>query len=86
MSEQVTDSSYRVTADELRQFIERFERLEQEKKDIMDHQKEVMAEAKGRGYDVKVMRKIIALRKRDQNDIAEEEAVLEMYKEALGMH
>ena len=52
----------------------------------MDHQKEVMAEAKGRGYDVKVMRKIIALRKRDQNDIAEEEAVLEMYKEALGMH
>ena len=86
MSEQVTDSSYRVTADEVRQFIERFERLEQEKKDIMDHQKEVMAEAKGRGYDVKVMRKIIALRKRDQNDIAEEEAVLEMYKEALGMH
>ncbi|NQY60212.1 DUF2312 domain-containing protein [Cognatishimia sp.] len=86
MSEQVTDASYRVTADELRQFIERFERLEQEKKDIMDHQKEVMAEAKGRGYDVKVMRKIIALRKRDQNDIAEEEAVLEMYKEALGMH
>jgi uncharacterized protein (UPF0335 family) len=86
MSEQVTDSSYRVTADELRQFIERFERLEQEKKDIMDHQKEVMAEAKGRGYDVKVMRKIIELRKREQNDIAEEEAVLEMYKEALGMH
>lgn len=86
MSEQVTESSYRVTADELRQFVERYERLEQEKKDIMDHQKEVMAEAKGRGYDVKVMRKIIALRKRDENDIAEEEAVLEMYKEALGMH
>ena len=85
MSENVVEASYRVTADELRQFIERFERLEQEKKDIMDHQKEVMAEAKGRGYDVKVMRKIIALRKRDQNDIAEEEAVLEMYKEALGM-
>ena len=85
MSEDVTESSYRVTADELRQFVERFERLEQEKKDIMDHQKEVMAEAKGRGYDVKVMRKIIALRKRDENDIAEEEAVLEMYKEALGM-
>ncbi|SHH55114.1 DUF2312 domain-containing protein [Cognatishimia maritima] len=85
MSDNVVEASYRVTADELRQFIERFERLEQEKKDIMDHQKEVMAEAKGRGYDVKVMRKIIALRKRDQNDIAEEEAVLEMYKEALGM-
>ncbi len=85
MSEDVTESSYRVTADELRQFVERIERLEQEKKDIMDHQKEVMAEAKGRGYDVKVLRKIIALRKRDENDIAEEEAVLEMYKEALGM-
>ncbi|CUJ12796.1 DUF2312 domain-containing protein [Cognatishimia activa] len=85
MSDSTVEASYRVTADELRQFIERFERLEQEKKDIMEHQKEVMAEAKGRGYDVKVMRKIIALRKRDQNDIAEEEAVLEMYKEALGM-
>lgn len=79
------EASYRVTADELRQFIERIERLEQEKKDIMDHQKEVMAEAKGRGYDTKVMRKIIALRKRDPNDIAEEDAVTQMYKEALGM-
>ncbi|QIZ82418.1 DUF2312 domain-containing protein [Thalassovita gelatinovora] len=78
-------TSYRVTADELRQFIERFERLDQEKKDIADQQKEVMAEAKGRGYDTKIMRKIIALRKRDKDDIAEEEAVLEMYKEALGM-
>ena len=82
----VIESNYRVTAEELRQFIERYERLEQEKKDIADAQKEVMAEAKGRGYDTKVMRKIIALRKRDKNDIAEEEAVLEMYKEALGMH
>jgi len=77
--------SYRVTADELRQFIERIERLDAEKKDLADQQKEVMAEAKGRGYDTKVMRKIISLRKRDQNDIAEEEAVLDMYKEALGM-
>jgi uncharacterized protein (UPF0335 family) len=79
------DSSYRVTADELRQFIERIERLDAEKKDLAEQQKEVMAEAKGRGYDTKVMRKLITLRKRDQNDIAEEEAVLEMYKEALGM-
>ena len=78
-------SSYRVTADELRQFIERFERLDAEKKDIAEQQKEVMAEAKSRGYDTKVMRKVIALRKRDRDDIAEEEAVLEMYKEALGM-
>jgi uncharacterized protein (UPF0335 family) len=79
------DSTYRVTAAELRQFIERFERLEAEKKDIADQQKEVMAEAKGRGYDTKVIRKVIALRKRDKDDIAEEEAMLELYKEALGM-
>jgi len=80
-----TPGSYRVTADELRQFIERYERLEMERKDIADQQKEVMAEAKGRGYDTKILRKVIALRKRDSDDIAEEEAVLEMYKEALGM-
>ncbi|MEO1681569.1 MAG: DUF2312 domain-containing protein [Pseudomonadota bacterium] len=79
------DGSYRVTADELRQFIERFERLEAEKKDIAEQQKEVMAEAKARGYDTKVMRKVIALRKREPDDIAEEEAVLDMYKQALGM-
>lgn len=78
-------NSYRVTADELRQFIERWERLEAERKDIANGQKEVMAEAKGRGYDIKIIRKVIALRKRDADDIAEEEAVLEMYKEALGM-
>ncbi|TNF58552.1 MAG: DUF2312 domain-containing protein [Rhodobacteraceae bacterium] len=81
----VTDATYRVTADELRQFIERIERLEAEKKDIADQQKEVMAEAKARGYDTKVMRKVIALRKRDRDEIAEEEAILELYKEALGM-
>ncbi|MEM8774876.1 MAG: DUF2312 domain-containing protein [Pseudomonadota bacterium] len=79
------DRSFRVTADELRQFIERFERLEQEKKDIAEQQKEVMAEAKARGYDTKVMRKVIVLRRRDKDDVAEEEAVLELYKEALGM-
>ncbi|TCO68781.1 DUF2312 domain-containing protein [Rhodovulum euryhalinum] len=80
------DATYHVTADELRQFIERFERLEAEKKDITEQQKEVMAEAKARGYDTKVMRKIVALRKRDRDDIAEEEAMLELYKQALGMH
>lgn len=85
MSDQATDTTYRVTAEELRQFIERFERLEAEKKDIADQQKEVMAEAKGRGYDTRVIRKVIALRKRDKEDLAEEEAVLELYKEALGM-
>lgn len=85
MTDTSTDVSYRVTASELRQFIERIERLEMEKKDLADQQKEVMAEAKSRGYDTKVMRKIVALRKRDKDDIAEEEAVLDMYKEALGM-
>lgn len=76
---------YTVTADELRQFIERYEQLDSEKKDVTEQQKELMAEAKGRGYDTKVMRKVIALRKRKPDEIAEEEAVLEMYKTALGM-
>jgi uncharacterized protein (UPF0335 family) len=80
----MTDA-YRVTADELRQFIERHERLEAEKVNLADQQKEVMAEAKGRGYQTAVLRKIIALRKRDKDDIAEEEAIMEMYKQALGM-
>ena len=85
MDDSVVEQSYRVSANELRQFVERYERLEAEKRDIADQQKEVMAEAKGRGYDTKVMRKVIALRKRDKDDIAEEEAVLDMYKQALGM-
>jgi uncharacterized protein (UPF0335 family) len=77
--------SYTVTADELRQFIERYEQLEAEKKDVTEQQKELMAEAKGRGYDTRVMRKVIALRKRKPDEIAEEEAIMEMYKAALGM-
>ena len=77
--------TYSVTADELRQFIERAETLAAEKRDIAEQEKELFAEAKGRGYDTKVMRKVIALRKRKPDDIAEEEAVLEMYKAALGM-
>ena len=82
---EVKNGAYGVAEKELRSFIERFERLDIEKKEIADQQKEVMAEAKGRGYDTKVMRKVIALRKRDKDDIAEEEAVLELYKAALGM-
>lgn len=82
---EVRDSAYRIVANELRQFVERIERLDAEKKDIAEQQKEVMAEAKARGYDTKCLRKVIALRKRDADDIAEEEAVLDMYKEALGM-
>jgi uncharacterized protein (UPF0335 family) len=79
------DAAYGVAAGELRQLVERIERLEAEKKDVADQIRDVMAEAKGRGYDVKVLRKVIALRKRDRDDVAEEEAVLEMYKAALGM-
>jgi len=79
------DNSYRVTADELRQFIERIERLDSEKKDIADQTKEVFAEAKARGYDTKVLRKVVALRKRKPDDVAEEQAVLDLYTSALGM-
>ena len=77
--------SYRVAADELRQFVERFENLEIEKRNIADQQKEVMAEAKSRGYDTKIMRKLVVLIKRDLQDLAEEEAILSMYRSALGM-
>jgi uncharacterized protein (UPF0335 family) len=81
----MNDASYRVTANELRQFIERAEQLASEKKDISEQEKDLFAEAKARGYDPKVMKKVIALRKRDPNDVAEEEAILEMYREALGL-
>ena len=79
------DNAYGIAAGELRQFIEQFEQLDAEKADIAERQKEVMSEAKARGYDTRVMRKVIALRKRDKDDVAEEEAILEMYKAALGM-
>jgi len=79
------ETTYRVSAEELRQYVETIERIEQEAKDLAEHKKDAMAEAKARGYDTKVIRKLIALRKRDKDDIAEEMAVLEMYKEALGM-
>jgi uncharacterized protein (UPF0335 family) len=84
----MTDSNnaYNVTADELRQFVERFEQFEAEKKDVTDNQKELMAELSGRGYDKKVFKKLIAIRKRSQDEIAEENAVLELYAAAMGMN
>lgn len=88
MEELVEDEAtvqYKVTAGELRQFVERYERLEAEKKDIADQAKEVLAEAKARGYDVKVLKKLIALRKRNSAEVDEEETILELYKQALGM-
>ena len=81
----VADAAYSVAADELRQFVEQYESLAAEKQGVADRQAAVMAEAKGRGYDTSAMRKIIAMRKRDKDDLAEEEAILEMYKSALGM-
>lgn len=79
------ETEYGVAAGELTQYVERAERLAAEKKDIAEQEKELFAEAKGRGYDTKVLRKVIALRARDPNDVAEEEAVLDMYKSAPGM-
>ena len=75
----------RVAADELRLLIERAERLEEEKKGISDDIKDVMAEAKSRGYDTKAIRKILAIRKKKKDEYQEEEMILETYLQALGM-
>ena len=74
-----------VAAEELLGYIERYESIEEEKRSLAGDQKEVMAEAKSRGYDVKVIKKLIALRRRDPEDVAEEEAIMEVYKSAIGM-
>lgn len=79
------DAGYKIAAGEIRSFIERFERLAEEKKAIADDQKELMAEAKGRGYDTKTLRTIIKLRTMDPNERAEAEAMVDLYKTALGM-
>lgn len=84
MSE-IGHNSGTVAADELRLLIERAERLEEEKKGITDDIKDVFAEAKGRGYDTKALRKIIVLRKMEKAKREAEEMVLETYKSALGM-
>ena len=72
-------------ADQLRAFIERIERLEEEKKAIADDIKDVYAEAKGTGFDAKIIRKIVSLRKKDVAERQEEEAILDLYMKALGM-
>ena len=74
-----------VAADQLKSFIERIERLEEEKAAIAGDIKEVMAELKGRGFDVKAVRTILRLRKKDHAERQEEEAILELYLQALGM-
>lgn len=79
------DTQYSVAADELLQIVERIEQLESEKRDIAEQIKEVYAEAKGRGYDTKALRAIVSLRKKNRDDVAEMEAILDLYKSALGM-
>lgn len=74
-----------VAASQLRSFVDRIERLEEEKKGIADDIKDLYSEAKGQGFDVKVLRKIISLRKKSKEDRQEEEELLELYKAALGM-
>ena len=74
-----------VAAGQLRSFVERIERLEEEKKGISDDIRDVFAEAKGNGYDTKVMRQVIRLRKKEPAERQEEEALLDLYMHALGM-
>jgi len=74
-----------VAADQLRQIVERIERLEEEKQGIADDIKDVYAEAKANGFDAKVLRQIVRMRKQEPNERAEQEAVLDVYMQALGM-
>ncbi len=86
MADDITsESSQTVAAGQLRAFIERIERLEEEKKTIADDIKEVYAEMKGTGFDTKAVRSIVRLRKQDQAERQEAEAMIDLYKNALGM-
>lgn len=86
MNDDITsESSQTVAAGQLRAFIERVERLEEDKQAIADDIKEVYAEMKGTGFDVKAVRTIVRLRKKDQSERQEEEAMIDLYKSALGM-
>jgi uncharacterized protein (UPF0335 family) len=77
--------SENIAADELRLLIERIERLEEEKRSFADEIKDVYSEAKSRGYDAKIMRQIVRLRKMEKHDRDEMEAILDTYKAALGL-
>ncbi|MDN2579844.1 MULTISPECIES: DUF2312 domain-containing protein [Aquibium] len=86
MADEITEeSSQTIAAGQLRAFIERIERLEEEKQTIADDIKDVYAELKGTGFDAKAVRTIIRLRKKDANERQEEEAILDLYLAALGM-
>lgn len=77
--------SYSISADQLKSVVERIERLEEEKKNITDDIKEVFAEAKGTGFDVKTIKQVIKLRKMEANELEEQEYLLDTYRRALGM-
>ena len=77
--------AHRFAKDQLKAFIERVERLEEEKKAIADDIRDVFAEAKANGFDVKALRTVVRLRKQDVNERKEQEAILETYLHALGM-
>lgn len=79
------NSSFRVAADELRSFCERIERLEDEVAVLNADKKDVFAEAKGRGYDLKALRAILKLRKADKDELAEHQAIVDTYAQALGL-
>ena len=79
------ETAHRFAKDQLKAFVERIERLEEEKKAISDDIRDVFAEAKGNGYDVKALRTIVRLRKQDKDERMEQEAILETYMHALGM-
>jgi uncharacterized protein (UPF0335 family) len=81
----VVTGTEEVNAGHLRSFIERIERLEEEKKALSDDIKDVYAEAKGNGFDVKIMRKIVSIRKQDRDKRREEEEILGLYLAALGI-
>ena len=85
MARKPTINSDAVAHDQLRAVVERIERMEEERKAISEDIKEIFAEAKGNGFDTKVLRKIIRLRKQDHADRMEEEALLALYMNALGM-
>ncbi|SHN18553.1 DUF2312 domain-containing protein [Roseibium suaedae] len=83
---ETTISPEAVAGDQLRAFVERIERLEEEKKVIGDDIKDVYAEAKGNGFDTTILRKVVSLRKKQPHEREEEEAILDLYLQALGMH
>jgi len=85
VSDDITNEAQTIAVGQLRAFIERIERLEEEKKTIGDDIKEVYAELKGSGFDSKIVRTIIRLRKKEDHERQEEEAVLQLYMDALGM-